>query len=296
MKANEPFFILPNNLGFKLALPFEGIIFNLAKKGTKLKNSLEAIDSDLKIEQYLSLSIVNALFLALIFGVLIFLGSTFVAPLSRAISISILLSILIFFIFYFYYLSFPKSLMKRKIRFLESELLFALRYILIKVKSGISLFDALVGVSEGDYGEVSKEFRITVKEISTGIPDIVALENMALRNPSSLFRRTIWQIANNLRSGADISQVLESITSDLVKEQKIMIRRYGSELNPIILMYLMFSIIVPSLGTTVLIIMSSFSGIQVPIYFFYLIPVGVLLLQLFFMKLIKDRKPFLSIG
>jgi NAD(P)-dependent dehydrogenase (short-subunit alcohol dehydrogenase family) len=45
-----------------------------------------------------------------------------------------------------------------------------------------------------------------VKEIATGTEEVVALENMALRAPSTFFRRTIWQITNNIRAGSDTSK------------------------------------------------------------------------------------------
>jgi flagellar protein FlaJ len=215
--------------------------------------------------------------------------------LSDSIVASILSAILLFFADFFYQLFYPNIIARSRVRLLDKDLLFALRYILIKIKSGVPLYDAMVGIAEGDYSEVSKEFKKTVKEIATGTEDTVALENMALRNPSPFFRRTIWQITSNLRAGADITSVLESITSTITKEQKILIRRYGSELNPLILMYMMFSVIIPSLGITVVVVMSSFSGLKIPIYIFYLVPAYVFLTQIIFMRLIKAKKPMLSI-
>ena len=134
-----------------------------------------------------------------------------------------------------------------------------------------------------------------MKEISSGVNELKALEDMAIRNPSEFFRRTIWQIANNMRSGADISDILESLSQNLVEEHKILVRKYGSELNPIILFYMMFSVVIPSLSITVLVVMSSFSGVKVPIILFYVIPIAVFVMQIFFISVIKNRKPLLTI-
>jgi hypothetical protein len=91
-------------------------------------------------------------------------------------------------------------------------------------------------------------------------------------------------------------KILETITSTLVREQKILIRKYGSELNPIILMYMMLAVVIPSLGTTVIIVMSSFSGIKVPVYILYIIPVLIFIVHIIFTRLIKDKKPMLSLS
>ena len=60
---------------------------------------------------------------------------------------------------FFYYMIHPKLLIKRKSRLLEKDLLFALKYMLVRVRSGISLYDAMVGVAQGSYGEVSRDFQ-----------------------------------------------------------------------------------------------------------------------------------------
>jgi hypothetical protein len=58
----------------------------------------------------------------------------------------------------------------------------------------------------------------------------------------------------------------------------------------------MFCIIIPSLGVTVMIVMSSLSGLAVPIFVFYLVPVAVFIMNVIFTRIIKDKKPMISLG
>ena len=65
-------------------------------------------------------------------------------------------------------LFYPSVLLKKKIRNLERNLVFALRTILVEIKAGVTLFDAINIVAEGDNGQVSREFRKSVERIQTG--------------------------------------------------------------------------------------------------------------------------------
>jgi flagellar protein FlaJ len=174
---------------------------------------------------------------------------------------------------------------------LEKNLAFALRHLLIQVRSGVPLFDGLVSVSNGNYGLITEEFKNCVKKISTGMSETVALEEMIFKNPSLQFRRIIWQITNSLRTGADLGDTLDSIVSNLSSEQKVAIRKYGSQLNPLSMMYMMTAVIIPSLGITFLILLSSFSGTAVSEILFWMILVALATFQFMFIGIVKNRRP-----
>jgi pilus assembly protein TadC len=276
----------------RVFLPF-GVL--ISRTFPSIKSNLLEIGLDINSEDYVSVSTFSSAFLSLLFFAFTLSIGIFTGHYYKILLISAVSGAIMFFTAFFYFLLYIKLEVIKKIKLLEKDLLFALRYIYIRVKSGISLYDAMVGVAYGHFGEVSKEFKKTIKEISGGIDELKALENMALRNPSLYFRRVIWQITNNLRAGADIADILKTITSSLVKEHKLFVRKYGSELNPIILMYMMFTIILPSLGVTVIVVMSAFSGLFVPVYIFYVIPVFIFALQFFFISIIKNKRPLMVI-
>jgi pilus assembly protein TadC len=261
-----------------------------------LKLQLEQAGIDLTPRDYLAIAMFSGILVALILFPVMFALSLLAEPIMESSVIAIMAAVVGYVAIFAYSLNYPRTIVHKKIKLLERDLLFALKYILIRIKSGVSLYDAMVGIANGKFGQVSVEFKKAISEIATGTKEVEALENMAVRVPSTFFRRTLWQITNNLRAGSDIAQILEAITSTLVREERILIRRYGSELNPIIMMYMMFCIIIPSLGVTVMIVMSSLSGLAVPIFVFYLVPVAVFIMNVIFTRIIKDKKPMISLG
>jgi len=153
---------------------------------------------------------------------------------------------------------YPSLLVRKKIRDIEKNLVFALRAILVQLKSGVSLFDSMSMVARGNYGKVSEEFKKAVDEINTGTPEQIALEDMSTRNPSPYLRKSIWQIVNGMNAGADVSNILAETVNSMIREQKIAINKYGSQLRVLSLMYMMVGVIMPALGVTLLIILFTF--------------------------------------
>ncbi|MEM7825363.1 MAG: type II secretion system F family protein, partial [Candidatus Aenigmatarchaeota archaeon] len=198
----------------------------------------------------------------------------------------------------FYYVVFyPKKILREKIRLLEKDLLYALRHLLIQVRSGVTLFNAMVSVAAGDYGLISEEFEEAVREINAGVSEIDALEAMSWRNPSLYFRRVIWQLVNGMRAGSDIATTLREIVNGLAIDQRIEIRKYGAQLNPMALAYLMLAVIIPTLGITFLIILSSFFNLNIlPLDLVLYFGLAFLVFfQYMFIGLIKVRRPSMEV-
>ncbi len=189
----------------------------------------------------------------------------------------------------------PKLAVIKKVKALDKDMLFALRHLLIKVRSGITLFDSMKDIAKGSYGQVSKEFDKITIQITAGKNEVEALEGAAYRNPSPFFRRAVWQIASSMRAGADIGSTLKNIVRNLSEEQRILIRKYGAELNPFSLMYMMVTVIMPTLGIALLIVLSSFTGLPIGPEVFIGIYVVLLIFQYMFMGMIKTRRPAIGI-
>ncbi len=184
----------------------------------------------------------------------------------------------------------PKVTANKKSRLLEKELPYALRHMLIEVSSGISLYEAMVSVST-DYGEASNEFNRIVNDIQGGKSQVEALEDSISRNPSIMYRRAVWQMINALKSGADITKTLDSLVDTMIEEQKLEVQNYGEDLNPFILMYLMLAVIFPSLGATLMIVISSFTGFNLSNNMFLGMLGGLAVFQVFFLNLVKSKRP-----
>ncbi|MFC2154278.1 type II secretion system F family protein [Candidatus Altiarchaeota archaeon] len=192
-----------------------------------------------------------------------------------------------------YLLMYPKSIVNKRVKYLERNLLFALRTMLVQIRSGVPVFNALASLSFGDYGPITQEFKSVVEKVNAGEPVVNALEELANRNPSLYFRRAIWQLVNSLKSGSDVGDNISNVIKSLSKEQMIEIRRYKSVLNPLAMMYMMVAVIMPSLGITLLIILSTFPGMEAigQEKTFYGLFGFTMILQFIFMGIIKSRRP-----
>lgn len=277
------------------------LILNLAKKiklaFAFLEKDLRDADIEVGIDSYVSKSI--QISVAMFFG----LGISSYMLLETigkgefiffSISVIFLISIL-FFLQRMYY---PKALINRRIRDIEKNLMPALNDISVQLESGIPLFNILSNISNGQYGKVSKEFKIAVKEINAGKSQIEALDSIASRNPSLFFRRAVWQIVNALKQGSNLKNVISNSIDALSEEQLIQISSYGSQLKSISLFYMLIAVITPTLGLTIIILISYLLALP---NFAILVIITILFhvnlfLQVMFIGVIKTQRPNLLGG
>jgi len=285
-----PFVPLPINRAIKTARIFEGIGASISKSMPSLKLELYQAEMHILPREYCSVAVFSSIFYFLLLTPFIFFVGLMVGRVDIFLPfvVGIVFSVFVFF----YILKYPRLVSRRRMRTLERDLLNALQHILIEIKSGVPLFNAMIGVSEG-YGEISEEFERVVKEVNAGTPEIDALQSASRRNPSLYFRRAIWQVTNAIKAGSDVSTALEAIVDGLMKEQVIAIRRYAQELNPYTMVYMLVAVIMPTLGITFLIILSSFAGIEIPKTTFPLIVIVLGVFQYFYMGIIKTKRPIL---
>ncbi len=264
------------------------------KKKSALSESLKNIDAGISREEYIA--IVKRTFI-FSFLILFVISTSILALLSIKLFYlyGFVVSLLFSFFVFFSQMVYPKIYTSRRQRRIEKDLIPALEDILIQLNSGIPLFSILTNLSEADYGELSGEFKKAVKRINAGEPQEDVLENLGERNSSVFFRRTLWQISNGMRAGSDMSIVIKDSIKALNEEQLIQIQNYGNRLNPLIMFYMLISVIIPSLSVTFLTIISSM--INLPKTMTQLIFIGlfvfVVLVQIMFLGMIKSRRPSL---
>ncbi|HDI02860.1 MAG TPA: hypothetical protein ENF95_01860 [Candidatus Aenigmarchaeota archaeon] len=287
-----PLVPVPLEKALQISKKFRWISQPLARIFPGLKRDLYQSEIDIKPIDYVGIAVFSSLFYSILIGGLVTLIGLIVR--NAFDPLGIFIGMIFLFISFYFIILYPKVIVRRRTKQLEKNLLFALRHMLIEIKSGIPLFDSLVGVSTG-YGELSKEFMKIVKEINAGKSQIEALNMASERNPSLYFRRALWQIVNAIKAGSDIADTLEVITDNLAEEQLNQIKSYGQELNPWTMLYMIIGVIAPSLGVTFLIILSSFSGIVVPKAIFPAILIGLVMFQIFFIGFIKSKRPSIAV-
>lgn len=264
------------------------------KKKTKLGENLLNADSGISREEYLAICLRTFVFSLVIFSVIFttifaFLNIKFFYFLGPVAGLAFS-----FFLF-FSQTVYPYIYVTRRQKNIEKNLIPALSDMLVQLNSGIPLFNILVNISSANYGELSKEFRKAVKRIGAGEPEASVLDDLGRKNPSSFFRRTLWQISSGMKSGADMSVVIEDSTDALNQEQLIQIQNYGNKLNPLIVFYMLVAVILPALSITFLTIISSLVSLNkiTATLIFVGLYVFVVLVQIMFFGIIKSRRPTL---
>ncbi|MFH1239806.1 MAG: type II secretion system F family protein [Candidatus Diapherotrites archaeon] len=288
-KLTIPFSPLPYPVIEKLSNPFLGLGAGLSKALPYLEMELIQAKFDVDPKRYASVMIfLGIVYFIFFFGFIALVLSRFTELyLLLAFTISAVLSFMIFMQISLY----PKMVVKKKIRDLERNLIFALRTMLIQIKSGVSLFDSMTTIANGDYGALSAEFKGAIDEINTGTIEEFALQKLATNNPSLYFRKAIWQIVNGMKAGADVSTVLTESVATMGREQKIAINTYGNQLKVFSLIYMMIGVIVPALGLTFLIVLGSFPQVEIGENLFWALIGFVGVAQFMYIGMIKSKRP-----
>ena len=296
MAQKPPLMILPLNIGIKLSKPFRGIGHLLAKKFSNIKNDLQASDLEMEDFEYLSVALINIIFMILLFFGLLFVLSYRVQlkPLEESLKSSLLYSFGIGALISFALIRYPKISAGKKAEQIDKNLVYALKDLALQISSDVSLYNGLVNVSKAGYGQVSTEFGKIAQAINTGTPMDKALERMAVNTESEYLKRTTWQLVNTLKAGASLKGALRAIVSDLTIEQRSKIRDYAHELNLWSLIYMLFAVAVPTIGAVMLVILSSFGGMGVSQNMF-LVFIGIcFFIQYVLIGFIKARRPIVQ--
>jgi len=268
-----------------------GIAHSLAAKMPDLRDKLCSAGIHKKPAEFIDESLKNSFIMALMFSIL----SIFII-LKNGLSIALFIVVFIIAFGIFFFLMLKKldvAILKRE-REIDKDVLFAGRFLLVKLNSGKPLINALFDASES-YGVAGEYFREIVEDIKLGTPLEEALEKAYRTTPSRKFRKILFQINNALKIGVDVSQPLEAILSEISQEQLIEIQRYGKKLNSIIMFYLLAAIVVPSLGITLFNIIASMLSLKIDLPVFFMILFFLMIVQLMFIGIIRGIRPNLNI-
>ncbi|MGC8586120.1 MAG: type II secretion system F family protein [Candidatus Micrarchaeia archaeon] len=207
---------------------------------------------------------------------------------------AILLGLVIFRIAFINFLNFPTKKSAIDAKSVERDILFAARDMIISLRSGMPLYNAIVSISTG-YGAASKEFGRIVERVQLGMPLEDAIDATVSETKSPSFKRIMLQASVSIRAGADVVSALQSVIDQISQERVIELRRYGQRLNAIAMFYMLFGVILPSMGIAVVTILTTFIALfSVTATLLAFVLVGLLFLQIVFLMLIRSSRPVFS--
>ncbi|MBT4596935.1 MAG: type II secretion system F family protein [Candidatus Diapherotrites archaeon] len=265
----------------------------LSKILFSLEFDLQKAELDIDPERFA----LAALFSAILYGIIFtFVGLMFGVVITKSLGgttilISLALGVMAFLAILFFHLLTPKITANQIAKLVEQDLLFALRTLLIQISSGMSLFEAMRSISRSKYGQVSKEFGDAVKDINAGMSESAALERLAFKTKSEIFKRTIWQTITTMKSGGSVVTALQSEVAALMDQQEETIQNYAAELNLWTLIYLIIAAALPSLGVTFLVIASSIGSSGIGKGAIIIIAILAITIQAALILVIKSQVP-----
>jgi archaeal flagellar protein FlaJ len=175
-------------------------------------------------------------------------------------------------------------------RDVSKEIIFAGRFLIIELDSGVPMYKAFQNMGR-NYDAIGKYFNEVVHRVDLGTSMEESLNEAVQLAPSNDLRRVFWQILNSLKTGSQIGPALNNVVDQIVREQDIAVKEYGRKLNPLAMFYMMAAIIIPSLGTIMLLVLGTFIGIDMGMTLFLLIIGANIIIQLVFVVMIKSQRP-----
>ncbi|MGC8662272.1 MAG: type II secretion system F family protein [Candidatus Micrarchaeia archaeon] len=204
---------------------------------------------------------------------------------------AVLLGISFYMVLFNKFLQFPIAKSKNNGKEVEKDILFAARDLVIGMRSGMPLFNALTTVSTG-YGAASREFAKVVELVQLGMPIEQAIDEVSSKSESKTFKNLMLQASVSIKAGADIVGALQSVVDEVMQERTIELRRYGQRLNALAMFYMLFGIIFPSMGIAVAAILTTFISIfTIDDSTLIFALVGIFFLQLIFLNIMRSSRP-----
>lgn len=290
-----PLLIFPLERALPMSHRLVGVFKRVANLFPSLEESLKAARQEISAADYLAACFPSAAFWSLFLfglttGLLMAKGEAMAIILPKTAATLVFGPVL-----YFYYIMYPKILAGKISEQMDRELVFVLKDMLLQVASGVPLYEAMNNIAKSGYGIVSKEFASAVRQIKVGIPIEDALQNMVRHTNSEFMKRITWQIVNGYKSGASLKVVLETLVEDLTARQKNQIRSYAQELNMWTLVYMMFAVAAPTIGSTLMVVLSAVAGVGVTPALFIMMIISSFFVQIGLIGFVKSRRPVVNV-
>ncbi len=263
----------------------------LTRPSHKLKNELRTAHMDIDPKKFLKRNFMLSLQISIALNGMLFFILLKYSESLKLLMFTIPVTLIMLYVFFS---NTPKAYIRRRDKDIKRNILFATRYLLVKIDSGEPLFNAMIKASNS-YGVGGSYFKEIVDDINLGKPIEQAIEDAINYNANHEFQMVLHQILNSLKTGVDISSSLKKLLDEITKRQQIEIKAYSKKLNSIVLFYLIAACVLPSLGISMFIIFSSMVNIVLDFTTLIIVTCFIALIQLVFISVIKSIRPAVDI-
>ena len=177
---------------------------------------------------------------------------------------------------YSFWLSYVDVQIRRYGRELDSDLLFVSEYFLVSLESGLPLGNAIQRLARLDRPG-GRFFKKVFTEFKTGKDLERALNDASIYSASDSLKILLKRLKDSLSIGVDLRVVLSNFIEESSEKKVQDIRAYSKRLNPVIMMYLVLGIVLPSLGVTFFILAAALLELSTEMLKYILILVFLLM-------------------
>jgi pilus assembly protein TadC len=262
----------------------------------ELKRQLKMAHMQIEPVKFIRRNLMSAFYLAFGFCIVIFflLSSQTAEKNISTLMIPLMLFPFFFIMLYLFFNSTPKVYIRRREKDINRNLVFATRYLIVKMEGGQPLLNSMISASRS-YGIGAKFFQEIVDDVQLGKPIEQALDEAHRYSPSRLFQLVLRQILNALRTGIDVSGSLRKILDEITRQQQIEIKEYSKRLNSLVLFYLIIACVIPSLGISMFLVVGSMVNLVIDMKTYALIIMMLFIIQVVFIGMFKSIKPMVEI-
>ncbi len=230
---------------------YTNFIRGLVKKTPNLKLRLKKAGSKMTPHQYMHQTVSMTIMSIILFGAIIIMMFKS-EPLKLILALIGFLTIGVPLLFKFW-VGYVDVQITKYARELDGDLLFVSEYLLVTLESGLPLGNAIKRMSKLNRPG-GRFFKRIYTDFKTGKDLEKALDDASQYSASESLKVLLKRLKDSLNIGVDLKQVLNNFIEEASEKKVIEIKSYSKKLNPIVMMYLLFGIVVPSLGVTFLII------------------------------------------
>ena len=259
----------------------------IAKTFPGLKIKLKQAGMEDKPEDFIKKTFVSAFYMTTGLVIALFLV---LAKLNVLKGFLFFIVPIVFIVMFFYMIRLPDVKISKKEREISKEIVFAGRFIIIELESGVPLYNAMLNVSR-NYETIGRYFKEITDKVDLGTSMEDALDEAVEFIPSNDFRKILWQIINSIRTGSNVAKSLYSVMEQITKDQITEVNKYGKKLNPLAMFYMIIAVILPSLGITMLIILSSFIQFELSLTILIALAGFLGFVQFMFIAMVKFSRP-----
>jgi len=189
-------------------------------------------------------------YVALMLGVAIFagiFGFIFAYLLYLPLDMSVLVGLLGFVGGFLYMRHYPKMVWKRRVAEVERAMPYALRHMASLLSAGVGISEAILSVARADYGVLSEEFELILRDMRTGSSFEDALTRFDEKMGSENVSRVVKQILRAVKFGGNLSEILYKLAEDFAFEYRMKLVEYVQRVNGIAFIYMFLTIVMPTM-------------------------------------------------